>query len=248
MIAYNFSQKNYLVSGVTSGIGRQIVYDICNSGGFVLGLARNKSKLEAIKDMYINNFSFINIDLMNNNQILEYFDKFNFQKKIDGFVHSAGINKLTPFRSAKPETFNEMMNTNFFSAYYIIKLLLRNNLFKENSSIVFISSIAAIKSSKALSFYAASKGAVNSAAISLALELAPKKIRCNIVSPGWVRTDMSEKMESAYPGGLTSIENAHPLGIGSPEDVSALVLFLLSDSARWITGSNFVIDGGYNLT
>lgn len=81
----------------------------------------------------------------------------------------------------------------------------------------------------------------------LALELAPGKIRVNSISPGVVKTELSDAMEKFYPDGIESILKKHPAGIGSVDDISNLVLFLLSSNSRWVTGSNIVIDGGYSI-
>ena len=90
------------------------------------------------------------------------------------------------------------------------------------------------------------KGALISATKSLALELASKKIRINSISPGVVKTTMSENaIYSRNEQALKMIKEKHPLGLGSPEDVANACVFLLSDAAKWITGTNLIVDGGY---
>lgn len=248
MVKFDFRGKNFLVTGATSGIGHQVVVDIQDAGGNVFGIGRNKLILEEMKNLYKDKFAFASVDLKDLNKIENFHELFINFSHFDGIVHAAGINKLTPLRVASLETCQEIINTNVISFYFLIKSLVKKGKLNEGSSIIFLSSVAAIKSNRALSFYAASKGAINSLAISLSLELAPKKIRCNIISPGWVRTQMSERMEGALPGGLTEIEKAHPLGIGEPKDISSMVMYLLSNASKWVTGSNFMIDGGYHIT
>ena len=118
---------------------------------------------------------------------------------------------------------------------------------EEGGSLVFITSVMATVGESGKSLYALTKGAVLAAAKSLAIELAPKNIRVNCVSPGVVVSPMSQK--SFYSQGeetLNHIKSLHPLGLGTPEDVAAACVYLLSDAARWVTGSNLVVDGGYS--
>ena len=95
--------------------------------------------------------------------------------------------------------------------------------------------------------YSASKGALLAGCRSMALELASKKIRVNCISPAIVRTELSDKLFAELPEGtMDRIKSLHPLGFGSPVDIANACVFLLSDEAKWITGSNLVIDGGYS--
>ena len=123
--------------------------------------------------------------------------------------------------------------------------LIRPLLKKENKgalkNIVFISSLASIRGEKGNAVYAASKGALNALAITLAKELAPK-VRVNSVSPGTVETPMTKCFVESEAG--EAHLQTYPLGVGHCDDITNLVNFLLSDEARWITGQNIVIDGG----
>jgi NAD(P)-dependent dehydrogenase (short-subunit alcohol dehydrogenase family) len=95
--------------------------------------------------------------------------------------------------------------------------------------------------------YCASKSALISGVKAMALELSSKKIRCNTVLPGMIMTEMAEEMFRTLPqSSVDNIISSHPLGLGKPEDVANLAVFLLSDKSSWITGSDFVIDGGYS--
>jgi NAD(P)-dependent dehydrogenase (short-subunit alcohol dehydrogenase family) len=91
------------------------------------------------------------------------------------------------------------------------------------------------------------KSALISSVKAMALELSAKKIRCNVILPGVVKTNMVEKMFESLPeDAVAEIIKQHPLGIGLPEDIAELAVFLLSDKARWMTGSELIIDGGYS--
>ena len=96
--------------------------------------------------------------------------------------------------------------------------------------------------------YCASKSSLISGSKAIALELASKRIRCNCILPGIVETEMVQELfDTIPPESKKKVIDSHPLGIGRPEDVAALVAFLLSDESRWITGAEFVIDGGYSM-
>lgn len=167
--------------------------------------------------------------------------------KLHGFVHAAGIPGTMPLRALTPEAWRETFLVNTESALALSKVFQSKNVYAgESGSIVFITSVMGIVGDKGNVAYAMSKGALNSATRSLALELASKKIRVNSVAPAFVRTPMYVKAEQVWtPEQRAMVESLHPLGIGEPEDIANAVAFLLADTARWITGSTLVVDGGY---
>jgi NAD(P)-dependent dehydrogenase (short-subunit alcohol dehydrogenase family) len=131
----------------------------------------------------------------------------------------------------------------------ITKSITKNTNISTNASIIYISSIVAILGQPGKTAYSASKGALIAAAKCLALELAPKGIRVNTILPALVETDMSSKiLESLSEEGKNNILKMHPLGFGRPIDIANSAAFLLSSAARWITGSEFLIDGGYSAS
>ena len=117
---------------------------------------------------------------------------------------------------------------------------------ENGGSILFISSIYALVGMPGQIGYSASKGAVNSAVRAMAIELARRKVRVNALSPGLVRTDMiNEAFKILTEEQVRRLEEAFPLGVGSPEDVAKAAVFLLAPQNSWITGTDFIIDGGY---
>jgi NAD(P)-dependent dehydrogenase (short-subunit alcohol dehydrogenase family) len=116
----------------------------------------------------------------------------------------------------------------------------------DGASIVLMSSVAAYRGQIGMALYSASKGAVDAATRSLACELAPRGIRVNSLVTGAVKTEMHERTATAMPAeALAQYEAKHLLGFGEPADVAAVAAFLLADASRWVTGANWVVDGGY---
>ena len=162
---------------------------------------------------------------------------------IDGFIHSAGIVKILPVRMVDHAAALEVMNTNFFSALELVRILAKKKVNQTNlKTVTFISSAASKLGERGNSVYAASKGAIDSLTRSLAVELAPG-VRVNAVLPGMVRTSMSSATldDRAH---APEILKMYPLGLGDVADVAALVRFLVSEEARWITGQHLIVDGG----
>jgi NAD(P)-dependent dehydrogenase (short-subunit alcohol dehydrogenase family) len=167
---------------------------------------------------------------------------------LDGVVHCAGITKTIPIQFVKEDDISSVMNVNFVSPTIITQLLLKNKKLNKGASIVFISSISGVYcSSVAESLYSASKGAVNGIVKAMAIELAAKGIRVNSVNPGVIETPIfSEGIISSDQ--LIEGVKKYPLKrYGKPEDVAYATIYLLSDAAGWVTGSNLLIDGGYTL-
>jgi NAD(P)-dependent dehydrogenase (short-subunit alcohol dehydrogenase family) len=136
---------------------------------------------------------------------------------------------------------------NVYGAMNVTRLLTRRqNISPQGGSIIFISSIMGVAGENGKSLYSMTKGALIAGTRSLAIELAPRKIRVNCISPGVVETPMSNSaIYSQHAESLDKIRNLHPLGLGSPTDVANACTFLLSDASKWITGINLIIDGGY---
>ena len=125
-------------------------------------------------------------------------------------------------------------------------LLNKLHFSEDGGSIVFISSVMGVVGENGKTLYSMTKGALISAVKSMSVELAPRKIRVNAISPGMVETPMSKNaIYSRNEESLDKLRKMHPLGFGKPEDVANASVFLLSDASRWITGTNLIVDGGY---
>lgn len=161
---------------------------------------------------------------------------------VEALVYCAGVFHAGPLRTFSPTVTADLMRINFLSAAELCRLLAKRDINGSAlKSVVLISSVSAIRGVKGYALYAATKGAMEAFARSLAVELAPT-VRINLVCPGAIETERSD------PSALEVAKANHPLGIGQPADVVAAVSFLLSDGARWITGQRLVVDGGWTCS
>lgn len=163
--------------------------------------------------------------------------------RIIGFVHCAATLKVLPLRAQSLSAYRDNLNVNFLSAVEITSTLTRKK-FNDGKlkSVVFISSIASMHGAKGFGAYSASKGALDSFMRVMAIEFAPD-IRFNSVLPGAIMTPMTSTMFED-PQLVEKFTREYPLGVGRPQDIFEVVDFLLSDRSRWITGQQFVVDGG----
>ena len=241
---FTLSGKTILITGASSGIGRATAIECSKMGANIVITGRNPARLQETFDLLEvsgKHVLFI-ADLDNNEEILSIVGK---TPPIDGLVHCAGIIKTIPFQFIKKEYLSAIMQINFLAPVLITKELLKNKKIKNNASIVFISSIEGVYcSSVANSMYAASKGAINGVVKAMAVDLSGKGIRVNSVNPGLIKTSiLSEGIITSEQ--LQQEMKKYPLKrFGKPEEVAYSVIYLLSDSAQWITGSNLLIDGG----
>jgi NAD(P)-dependent dehydrogenase (short-subunit alcohol dehydrogenase family) len=165
---------------------------------------------------------------------------------LDGIVHCAGIHWLRPLQLTDQKALLEMFNSHVASSVALTRAVISGRLVAEGGmSIVWLSSAAALQGGAGSLAYAAAKGALISAARVLAVELAGRKVRINVIAPGVVRTPQSEAFLSRLsPEQVQAISASHLLGLGQPEDIAGAAAFLLSRDARWITGITLVVDGG----
>lgn len=168
---------------------------------------------------------------------------------LDGLVLNAGISKVAPVKCIKEADFGKLLNINTVSPLLLLKELLRHKKLKSGASVVVTASMAAVgEVAVGSAMYAASKAALSAASKVCALELAPKNIRVNAVCPGMVHTKLTDTL-SAFMGDSEPAVSHYPLGrLGEPKDVAFAIVYLLSDAASWITGTDFLIDGGLHLS
>lgn len=238
--------KTILVTGASSGIGRGIAIVCSKMGANVIVSGRNEEHLvETLANMPPGVHDRMVCDLTELTLLRQKVKELPY---VDGVVHCAGIGQRVLCRQLCEEDVSNVMNTNFMGPVLLQAELLRQKKINKGASIVFIASIASWSGSIGNSIYSASKGAVVSYANCLSLELAPRQIRVNCISPAMVWTDL------ILQGGvddeqLKEDEMKYPMGrYGTPEDIANLAVFLLSDASAWMTGSNINITGGGKLS
>lgn len=244
---WSLSSKSVLVTGASSGIGREVSLSLAGGGARLFCTGRSEEELKNTISLMDNpaDHRTLPADLSLAEDLKRLADEV---EPLDGLVLNAGAVKLMPAKFVKEDQADWLFDVNIKSSIFLIKNLLRAKKLKDGASIVFVSSIASLKPTKGNSVYSATKGAINSYAKSLALELAPKKIRVNSILPGFIQTQMTLGGDLNLGGLGKHLEN-YPLGrFGQPADVAAMVYFLLSDQAAWVTGGEFKVDGGFSLT
>ena len=246
---FSLSNKTILITGASSGIGRSCAVQCSKMGASLLLMGRNVDELNRTVselqpgtkvEMIVADFSkMVDLELVIAEKIVTI-------GKIAGFIHCAGVEKTLPLKKQTSEVFQSIFDINVFAGFELAKIISLKKYKAEKASFVFIASVAGMVGESGKTIYSASKGAVISGARSMSMELARSDIRVNSISPAMVKTPILEKMfDGIGEEASQNIIKKHPLGIGEPEDVANACVFLLSDAAKWITGTNLVIDGGY---
>lgn len=234
--------KTILVTGASSGIGQAIAIECSKLGAIVICTARNEERLkQTLSMMEGEGHKYIIADLTDSSSIDTMVEQL---PKLDGISHNAGMGQTMLTAFAKDEAVSQIMDVNVMSVVRLQSSLLKKRKISKNSSIVFMSSVGAYIVSPGNAFYGMTKAALIPYVKGLANELGKKGIRVNSVHPGMVETPLIYRTlidSDAYERD----KQRYPLGrYGLPVDVAHLVAFLLSDASSWITGSQYVIDGG----
>jgi NAD(P)-dependent dehydrogenase (short-subunit alcohol dehydrogenase family) len=239
--------KRILVTGASSGIGRACAVVAAKLGATIVGVARNRERLnETIALLSGRKHISIASDLSVLDSIGKVFESACAEgEKLQGLVHAAGICSAIPIQAMSARAMQEVMAINFYAFIEMAKHFTKKK-YAAGGSIVGISSVSGSVGVQGLSLYSASKGAMDSAVRSLAIELHSSGFRVNSVVPSNIRTPLFEAITRINdPESLKKIIAKQPLGLGDPDDVAHAAAFLLSDAARFITGTNLVVDGGY---
>ena len=241
---FTLEGKTILVTGASSGIGRGIAIACSKMGASVIVNGRNEERLnETLLQMSGENNQKAVADLSDTAKISSMVAEL---PKLDGIVHCAGIGQRVLCKQLQESDLDNMMDVNFKAPVMLQTELLKQKKINKAASIVFIASIAAESPTIGNAMYCASKGAIISYANCLSIELAPRLIRVNCISPAMVWTDL------IFKGGITEDElkedeKRYPLKrYGTPEDIANLSIYLLSDASTGMTGSNIKLTGGGN--
>lgn len=233
--------KRIIVTGASSGIGRETAIQLSKYGAQVIAVGRDSDKLEDVmRHLSGEGHKKIAFDLREFENYSAMFSEAAEDGLLDGLVHCAGIAKPVPAKMLSEFFIKETFDINFVSFMELIKYFIKRK-YSRGGSIVAISAVNAHNPQKCMSIYAASKGALEAAVKSLAYELIDKKYRINTVIPGPVDTPMARETREMYE---SNIKEGDSLGLAEPEDVANAILYLLSDVSQFVTGRNFYVDGG----
>jgi len=241
--------KNILITGASSGIGRATAVLFSELGANVIITARNEQTLaetySALKPS--TKHLKVNADLTQLPEIKALVK--SLPTSLDGFAHCCGKVLPVPVKFIKESQMQEVFSVNYFSAVNLVSELLSQKKINNNSSIAFISSVSTLHAYFGGAPYISSKAALEGYAKTLALELAPKKIRVNVLQPALVRTAIFDSTINAAidEEKMDALVNSYPLGIGEPIDIANALAFFISDNSKWITGSCLKMDGGLTL-
>lgn len=246
---FSLEGKWILITGASSGIGRATAIECAKQGATLVLNGRNEKALFETKDA---------LDCLSDKEhslfVADWADSLVYEQigdylpVLDGVVCNAGISKMLPVQYYSKEALSEVFAVNCFAPMLLMKQLVRQKKLKNPSSIVFMASISGYSNvAPANGIYGASKSALSAYMKYAALELSGKGIRCNAVHPGRIQTPLIENRMLSEEDVKRDI-SLYPMGrYGKPEEVAHAIIYLLSDAASWVTGTDLVIDGGRSL-
>lgn len=246
---FSLEGKTILVTGASSGIGRQTAIECSKIGANVVITARNEKRLSetfgALDVTNGQNHQMVLADLSSSEGVNALVDAL---PELQGVSLNAGIVKTLPIKFINNEDLLEVLNVNMVGPVLLIQRLLKKKKICKGASVVFTSSIGGVViSTVGNTMYGISKGGLNAFMKGLALEMATKGIRSNSVNPGFVDTNILAAGTISEEQ-LEENKKHYPLGrFGKPEDIAYAIIFLLSDASSWVTGHTLVIDGGVTL-
>ncbi len=247
---FSLRNKKIIITGASSGIGRQCAISCSRMGAKLILLGRDQTRLNETLGMTLmpsKHISFT-VDLLEFDNVASIVtEAVSTIGRVDGLINCAGISTTLPINAISINKLEHYLWTNVIGPINLTRQIVRSgHISSSGGSIIFISSVMGVVGEKGKTLYSTTKGALISAVRSIAVELASRQIRVNSLSPGVVKSPMSENaIYNKDEDSLNNIKAIHPLGLGLPEDVANACIFLLSDAARWITGINLIVDGGY---
>ena len=240
------SKKIVLITGISKGIGKACMETCLDKNAFVIGITRSKINKKMYKIKKNQNLKIIHGDITNKTTIKKILS-YQKQKKIfiNSIINNAGIRFRKDFINIKIDEYKKVFENNFYSIVSLtkefIKIAVKN---KKVISIVNLSSIVGSRGFSQLSAYASSKGALDAFTKCIAVEY-PKNVRINNVSPGFTKTSYYEKFKKNKKLYNWTLNNTPMNRWANSKEVSNLIVFLISDESKYITGQNIYIDGGW---
>lgn len=241
---FSLAGKRVLVTGASSGIGRQIAISFSKMGADIVATGRNVERLnETMAALAPGKHEAIPADIVDDAQRVALADQAG---PLNGLVHCAGTSVLAPIRLASQKHLRDLYILNYESPMLLTQRLLYRKAIQNSGSILFVASIAAHIGVPGVGAYSGTKAAILATVRCLAMELIKQKIRVNCLSPSLVESPLLELMSKNVS--LEEKSRDHPLGLGTPEDVANAAIYFVSDASRWVTGTTLVMDGGLTIS
>lgn len=245
---FSLESKTILVTGASSGIGKQTAIECSKLGATVIITGRDANRLqETFKALEAESriHKQVLADLLKEEDVNHLLEEVG---KVDGVVLCAGKGLTLPVQFCTREKFDEIFNINFFSPIEVLRLLYKKKQINKEGSVVILASLGGTQIySGGNSIYGASKAALNSMMRFCAKEFAPRKIRVNSICPGMVDTPLIHR-GTVSDEQLEQDKERYPLKrYGVPEDIAYGAIYLLSDASSWMTGQDLVLDGGVSI-
>ncbi len=239
----DLSNLNIILTGATGVIGNSILKKLTNLNANIIACGTNQVKLDKINQNFKNVIT-KNIDLSNHSIIEQFIDECNevFKNKIDILINNAGITSDNLTIRMKEEEWNRVINLNLTSTFLLTKNALKKMIKNKNGKIINITSVVGHTGNVGQANYAAAKAGLVGMSKSLALEYGKKNIKINCISPGFIKSEMTEKINDNFKEMMKQKISLERFGL--PDDVANAVVFLTSSLSDYITGETIHVNGG----
>ena len=235
--------KNIIVTGATGGIGNSIIKKLNQSSANILASGTRIEKLEELKNKY-ENIKILKFDIAQSNKVEEFVEQASKELggKLDCIVNNAGITQDNLAIRMSMEEWQKVIDINLTSTFLMSKFAIKKMLKNKFGKIVNITSVVGHTGNLGQANYTASKAGIIAMSKSLAIEYAKKNITINCISPGFIQTAMTEKLDDKIKDAIISKIPAARLG--EPDDIANAVLFLCSNQSNYINGETLHVNGG----
>ena len=242
----SLKNKNIIVTGASGGIGNSIVEKLYENGANILATGTRLEKLEELKKKF-ENIKILKFDIFQHDKIEEFVNNAvdELGGSLDCIINNAGITKDNLTIRMSMEEWTKVIDVNLTSTFLMCKNSIKKMLKNKAGKIINITSVVAHTGNVGQANYAASKAGIIAMSKSLAIEYAKKNININCISPGFIRTAMTDQIEEKHKEAIIAKIPANRLG--KPEDIANAVLFLSSDQSDYINGETLHVNGGMYL-
>ena len=238
--------KNIIVTGASGGIGNAIVEKLYEKGVNVLATGTREEKLQELKNKF-NKIKILKFDISNHEKIENFIDDAvkELGGNLDCIVNNAGITKDNLTIRMSMDEWSKVIDVNLTSTFLMSKFAIKKMLKNKSGKIINITSVVGHTGTVGQANYTASKAGIVAMSKSLAIEYAKKNININCISPGFISTAMTDKIDEKFKD--TIIAKIPASRLGKPEDIANAVLFLASSSSDYINGETIHVNGGLYL-